>query len=156
MLTPGFPVFLALLRLATGISLFTSGLQKLSWYRHPPLQQTFAQWSLHPANAAVAHYLSFVSLHPGLFSRLVVTGELSIGALLTLGLLTPLASLLGFFMVASFQFAGSFMFSMNYLAGQSGLAYLLIYPVLFFGRAGTALGLDGAIARGGRKSPSPA
>jgi hypothetical protein len=43
------------------------------------------------------------------------------------------------------------MFSLDYLRGQSGLVYLLAWPVLFFGRAGTALGLDGALARRGQK-----
>ena len=31
------------------------------------------------------------------------------------------------------------MFSLSYLRGQSGLVYLLVFPVLFFGRAGTVL-----------------
>lgn len=151
MLTPGFSLFLAFLRIAAGISLFTSGLQKLSWFAQPPLQQRFADWAANPANPAVASYLSFVSAHPAVFSRLVPVGELGLGLLLIAGLLTPLASLLAFLMVLNFQFASSQMFSMAYLRGQSGLAYVLIYPVLFFGRAGTALGADGLIARGMRK-----
>jgi len=151
MLTPGFSLFLALLRIAAGVSLLTSGLQKLSWFAHPPLQEKFAEWAAHPANAAVAKYLGFVSQSPGAFSRLVALGELGLGTLLVLGLLTPLAALLAFVMVLNFQFASSQMFSLNYLRGQSGLAYLLIYPVLFFGRAGTTLGLDGLIARGMRR-----
>ena len=64
MMTPGFSLFLALLRIAAGISLFTSGLQKLSWFANPPLQEKFAEWSAHPANAAVAKYLAFVSGYP--------------------------------------------------------------------------------------------
>ena len=155
MFTPGFSLVLALLRIAAGISLFSSGLQKLSWFAQPPLQQRFADWSTHPANAAVARYLAFVSDHPAVFSRLVPIGELGLGLLLIAGLLTPLAALLAFVMVLSFQFASSQMFSLAYLRGQSGLAYVLIYPVLFFGRAGTALGLDGAIARSGRKAAAP-
>jgi len=152
MLTPGFSLFLAFLRVAAGLSLFTSGLQKLSWFANPPLQQKFAEWAAHPANPAVARYLAFVSEHPGLFSRMVAAGELGLGALLILGLLTPLAALLAFFMVLNFQFASSQLISLNYVRGQSGLAYLLIYPVLFFGRAGTTLGVDGLIARGIRKA----
>jgi uncharacterized membrane protein YphA (DoxX/SURF4 family) len=154
MLTPGFSLFLALLRLAAGISLVTSGLQKLSWFTQPPLAQKFAEWAAHPANGAVASYLGFLSQHPGAFSRLVAIGELGLGALLIAGLLTPVAALLAFLMVLNFQFASSQLFSMSYLRGQSGLAYVLIYPVLFFGRAGTTLGLDGLIARGMRKGPA--
>jgi len=151
MLTPGFTLFLAFLRIAAGISLLTSGLQKLSWFANPPLEQKFAEWAAHPANGTVSSYLSFVSGHPALFSRLVAAGELGLGLLLILGLLTPLAAILAFFMVLNFQFASSQLFSLAYLRGQSGLAYLLIYPVLFFGRAGTSLGVDGAVARGIRK-----
>ncbi len=156
MLTPGFSLFLAILRIAAGLSLLTSGLQKLSWFGSPPLEQKFAEWAAHPANGAVANYLAFVSGHPALFSRLVVTGELCLGTLLILGLLTPLAALLALFMVLNYQFASSQMFALNYLRGQSGLAYLLIYPVLFFGRAGTALGVDGLIARGIRRAGAAA
>jgi uncharacterized membrane protein YphA (DoxX/SURF4 family) len=154
MLTPGFSLFLALLRVAAGVSLFTSGLQKLSWFAHPPLQEKFAEWSANPANAAVAKYLAFVSGYPTVFSRLVAVGELGLGVLLILGLLTPLAALLAFVMVLNFQFASGQIFSLAYLRGQSGLAYVMIYPVLFFGRAGTALGIDGAIARGMRNTSS--
>src|SRR6267143_6011058 len=64
----------------------------------------------------------------------------------------PLAALLAFFMVLNFQFASGQLFSASYLRGQSGLVYLLTYPVLFFGRAGTALGVDGLIARGIRRA----
>jgi len=152
MLTPGFSLFLAFLRIAAGISLFTSGLQKLSWLSDPPLEQRLGEWAAHPANPAVAKYLAFVSEHPALFPRLVAVGELGLGALLIVGFLTPLAALLAFFMVLNFQYASSQLFSASYLRGQSGLVYLLTYPVLFFGRAGTALGIDGLIARGIRKA----
>jgi uncharacterized membrane protein YphA (DoxX/SURF4 family) len=155
MLTPGFSLFVAFLRIAAGLSLFTSGMQKLSWFSQPPLQLRFAEWATHPANAAVAKYLGFVSQHPAVLSRAVPVGELGLGLLLIAGLLTPLASLLACLMVLNFQFASSQMFSLAYLRGQSGLAYLLVYPLLFFGRAGTTLGVDGLIARGIRKASPP-
>ena len=150
MVTRALSIFLAFLRIAAGLSLLMSGLTKLIWLATPALDQQLAAWSQHPANALVAKYLAFVAPHHSLFARLVVVGELSLGALLVVGLLTPLASLLAFFMVLNFQFASS-MFSLDYLRGQSGLVYLLVYPILFFGRAGTVLGLDGAIARRGQK-----
>jgi len=157
MLTPGFSIFLALLRIVAGISLFMSGLQKLAWFGSAtPLDHMLAEWSQHPANAALAKYLAFASAHTGLFARVVVLGELGLGILLIAGFLTPLASLLAFLMVAQFQFASGQMFSLAYLRGQSPLAYLLIFPVLFLGRAGTELGMDGFIARSGRKPPASA
>jgi len=120
------------------------------------LQERFAEWAANPANAAVAKYLGVVSQYPLTLSRLVALGELGLGTLLILGLLTPLAALLALLMVLNFQFASSQMFSLAWLRGQSGLAYVLIYPVLSFGRAGTALGLDGFLARRLRKGGAAA
>jgi uncharacterized membrane protein YphA (DoxX/SURF4 family) len=154
MVTRGFFALLALLRIAAGLSLFMSGLQKLAWFGSTAgLDQKLTDWAAHPANAFMAKYLAFVTPHHGLFARLVVLGELGLGALLTLGFLTPLAALLAFLMVLQFQLASGQLFSLNYLRGQSGLTYLLVYPVLFFGRAGTALGVDGLLSR---RSSKPA
>src|ERR1700693_3771549 len=122
MLTPGFSFFLAFLRIAAGISLFASGMQKLSWFAQPPLEQRFAEWAAHPANAAVAKYLGFLSQHPAVFSRVVPIGELGLGILLIGGLLTPLAALLAFLMVLNFQFASSQMFLIALLREERGLA----------------------------------
>jgi uncharacterized membrane protein YphA (DoxX/SURF4 family) len=155
MTTRGFFVLLALLRIAAGASLLSSGLQKLSWFgSSAALEQKLADWAAHPANALVAKYLAVATAHHGLFARLVVLGELGLGTLLLLGFLTPLAALLAFVMVLQFQIAGGQIFALNYLRGQSALVYLLVYPVLFFGRAGTALGVDGMIAGAGRKPAS--
>jgi len=156
MVTRGFFVLLALLRIGAGLSLLMSGLQKLAWFGSTaPLDQKLADWAQHPANDFVARYLAFASHHTGLFARLAVLGEIGLGALLIAGFLTPLAAILAFVMVAQFQLAGGSMFSLNYLRGQSGLVYLLVFPMLFFGRAGTALGVDGMLSRAGRK-PSAA
>jgi uncharacterized membrane protein YphA (DoxX/SURF4 family) len=154
MVNRAFFVALAVLRIAVGASLLYSGLQKLDWFVSSPLRETFAQWAEHPANGFVAGYLAFLTAHHALFARLVALGELGLGALLLLGLLTPLAALLAFLLVFNINLASSAIFSLDYLKPESGLSYLLIFPVLFFGRAGTAFGLDGAIARRGRKSPS--
>ncbi len=156
MVTRGFFLILAFLRIGAGLSLLTSGLGKLAWFGSTaPLDQKLAEWAQHPANGFVASYLTFVSHHTGLFARLVVLGEIGLGALLIAGFLTPLAAILAFVMVAQFQLAGGQMFALSYLRGQSAFAYLLIFPALFFGRAGTALGLDGMLARAGRKPAAP-
>ena len=156
MVTRGFFAILAFLRIGAGLLLLMSGLTKLAWFGSTaPLDQKLADWAQHPANDFVARYLAFLSHHTGLFARMVVLGEIGLGALLIAGFLTPLAAILAFVMVAQFQLAGSQMFALSYLRGQSALAYLLIFPVLFFGRAGTAFGVDGMLARAGRK-PSAA
>jgi uncharacterized membrane protein YphA (DoxX/SURF4 family) len=153
MTTRGFFVFLGLLRIAAGLSLLMSGLTKLAWFGSAaPLDQKLADWAQHPANGVVARYLAWLAPHSGLFARLTVLGELGLGLLLIAGLLTPVAALLAFLMVANFQLASSSMFSLGYLRGQSGLAYLLVFPALMLGRAGTALGADGFISRSGRKA----
>ena len=153
MTSRGFFGFLGLLRIAAGLSLFMSGLQKLSWFGGPAaLDAKLADWAQHPANQLVAKYLAWLAPHSAIWARMVVLGELGLGLLLLAGFLTPLAALLAFVMVAHFQFCGSQMFSLNYLRGQSGLAYLLVYPALMLGRAGTVLGADGFISRSGRKA----
>jgi uncharacterized membrane protein YphA (DoxX/SURF4 family) len=154
MVSRGFSVFLAFLRIAAGLSLIGPGLRKLGWFTHPTLEPTLAAWAAHPHNALVAKYLALVTPHHGVFARLVVLGELGLGALLVLGFLTPLAALLAFAMVLNYHFASGQMFALDYLRGQSGLVYLLIFPVLLLGRAGTSLGLDGVLARSGQK-PRP-
>src|SRR3954470_4364413 len=103
MVTRGLTLWLALLRIAAGISLFSAGLHKLHWFAHPPLDQRFAEWSQHPANGFVASYLHFVANHPTILGRMVVLGELGLGMLLIAGFLTPLAAILAFFMVLNFQ-----------------------------------------------------
>ena len=153
MVTRGFFGFLAFLRIAAGGSLLTAGLTKLAWFGSTaPLDQTFARWSEHPANPLHAKYLAFAAAHHGLFARIVPLGELGLGTLLIVGFLTPLAALLAFVMVLQFHFGMGLVFSINYVRGMSGLVYLLVFPVLFFGRAGTALGLDGMLSRRPQKS----
>jgi uncharacterized membrane protein YphA (DoxX/SURF4 family) len=153
MVTRGFFAILALLRIATGLSLIMTGLQKLAWFgSSTPLEQKLTDWAQHPANDLMTKYLTFATHHAGLLARLVVVGELGLGALLVAGLLTPLAAILAFLMVAQFQFASGSMFALTYLRGQSGLVYLMVFPVLFFGRAGTAIGVDGFLSRAGRKT----
>ena len=154
MVSRGFNLVLALLRIATGLSLLLAGLHKLTWFTHPEeLQQAFTNWSQHPANAFVGKTLAALGPHYGGLARVVVLGELGLGALLVAGFLTPLAALLGFLMVLAFYLVGGSLFSLAFLTGQAGLVYLLVFPVLMLGRAGTAIGVDGALSRV-RKGPS--
>ena len=67
MVSRGFTLFLALLRIAAGLSLLLAGLHKLSWFAHPEaLQHQLTEWSAHPANPVVAKYLVFIAPHFGL------------------------------------------------------------------------------------------
>jgi uncharacterized membrane protein YphA (DoxX/SURF4 family) len=85
--------------------------------------------------------------HHAVLARVVALGELGLGAMLLLGLFTPLASALALLMVLNFHFASGALFSLEYVTGQDGLVYLLLFPVLLFGKAGIALGLDGLLGR---------
>jgi uncharacterized membrane protein YphA (DoxX/SURF4 family) len=143
----GLQVTLALLRIATGISLLGPGFNKLGWFAHPTLEQTLANWAQHAPNGLVVAYLHLVTPHHAFLARLVALGELGLGTLLVLGFFTPIAALLALIMVAQYHFASGAMFQGSYLFGQNGLVYLLIFPVLVAGRAGAALGLDGILGR---------
>jgi uncharacterized membrane protein YphA (DoxX/SURF4 family) len=156
MVSRGFSVFLAFLRVAAGLSLIGPGLHKLGWFTHPTLEPKLAAWAAHTPSALVAKYLAIVTPHHSVLARLVVVGELGLGSLLVLGLLTPLAALLAFVMVLNFHFASGQTFVVDYVFGQSGLVYLLVFPVLSLGRAGTSLGLDGVLGRSGQQArPGP-
>ena len=152
MVSRGFTVLLALLRIAAGAALIMAGLGKLGWFGNPAtLQGIFQKWSASAANPLVAKYVAFVTPHVGLFSKLVPLGELGLGALLVVGFLTPLAALLAFLMTFNFYFASSQMFTKSfYQAGPC--VFLLSLLVIFAGKGGTSLGLDGILA--GRKQRS--
>ena len=152
MISRGFFAFLAFLRIAAGVSFLLTGLHKLAWFNNPGLLETqLSGWAAHPANPVVAKYLSLVTPHHHLFARMVVAGELGLGAMLVLGFLTPLAALLAFLMVLNFVFASGQIFSLPFYTGESALVYLLVFPVLLLGRAGSFLGLDGLMAGAGKK-----
>src|SRR5947208_351468 len=101
----GLSICLALLRIATGVSLIGPGLKKLSWFAHPGLEQQLAGFASHAPNGMVTSYLHAVTPHHAVLARIVVLGELGLGALLILGLFTPVAATLPFLMVAQFHSA---------------------------------------------------
>lgn len=138
---------LAFLRIATGAALLAPGIHKLGWLANPTLDAQLKLWIGAQHNALVLKYLNFMLPHAPVLARVVVAGELVLGVLLITGFLTPLAAALGFLMVANFHFASGAMLSLDYLTGQDGLVFLFIFPVLMLGRAGLALGVDGALGK---------
>ena len=149
----GFQLCLALLRIAAGVTLVSTGAHKFGWFAHPALDQVFATWSSHTTNPLLQRYLAVMAPHAAVLARVVVVGELGLGAMLIAGLLTPLAAALAFVMVLNFHFASGKMFGLDYLTGMDGLVYLLIFLVLAAGRAGLALGVDGALGRKSSAAP---
>jgi uncharacterized membrane protein YphA (DoxX/SURF4 family) len=151
MVSRGFFGILALLRIAAGVSLLLAGIGKLAWFGNPGiLEQSLTGFAAHAANPLVAKYVALVQPHYAIFARVVVLGELGLGGLLIIGFLTPVASLLAFLMVFQFFFASSQVFTQKWYSGSAGCCYTLLFLVLFAGKAGTALGLDGML--GGRKA----
>lgn len=150
-MSPPLQFVLALLRIATGAALLAPGLHKLAWIGNPTLDAQLKLWTAAQHNTLVLKYLTFMLAHASVLARVVVAGELMLGVLLILGFLTPVAAALAFLMIANFHFASGAMLSMDYVTGQDGLVFLLIFPVLLVGRAGLALGVDGALgkSRGG-------
>lgn len=147
MLPRPLQVLLAFLRVAAGISLLAPGIRHVGWLANPTLSTQLAQWSSHTTQPLVAKYLAFVTPHANVLARVVVAGELILGAMLILGFLTPLAAALAFLMVANFHFASGAILSLDYVTGQDGLVYLFVFPVLLLGRAGLALGADGVMGK---------
>ncbi len=96
----GLQVALALLRIATGISLLGPGLNKLGWFAHPALEPILANWAQHAPNGMVVRYLHLVTPHHAGLARIVAVGELGLGTLLVLGFFTPIAALVAVVMVA--------------------------------------------------------
>ena len=153
MVSRGFTVILALMRIAAGLSLILAGLTKLGWFSSPaPLQQSFQKFAANAANPLVASYVAMVQPHAGLFSRLVPLGELGLGTLLLVGFLTPLAAILAFLMTLQFYFASSALFTKAFYTPLGASVYLLSFLVLFAGKAGTALGIDGILGTRRQKS----
>jgi len=148
-------VFLAFVRIAAGVSLLLSGIAKFAWLSAPALQPKLQAWLAAAPNVAVTKYLTFVMPQHPLLARLAVIGELTCGGLLVIGFLTPLAALIGFVIVLNFNFASGAMFKKEFVLGNSGCVYLLSYLVLFAGRAGQSLGLDGILARSMAKGAPP-
>jgi uncharacterized membrane protein YphA (DoxX/SURF4 family) len=149
----GLQVCLALLRIATGVSLLGPGLKKLGWFSRPALEPILANWAQHAPNGLVTSYLHFVTPHHATLARVVLFGELGLGALLILGMFTPVAALVALFMVANYHLASGAMFDATYLTGGNGLVYLLVYPVLIAGRAGVGFGVDGLLGRSMSRGP---
>ena len=85
----GLSICLALLRIATGVSLIGPGLKKLPWFAHPGLEQNLANFASHAPNGMVTSYLHAVTPHHAVLARIVVLGELGLGTLLRCGPWVP-------------------------------------------------------------------
>jgi uncharacterized membrane protein YphA (DoxX/SURF4 family) len=112
---------LRVLSIALGVFFLFMGLDKLAWFADPGLlTRQLHDWSGN-APAPSRWYLQTVAI-PGapVFARLVLAGELAVGAALLGGVQVRLAALAGLFMVLNFHFAMGVLLQYRYLWNAYG------------------------------------
>jgi uncharacterized membrane protein YphA (DoxX/SURF4 family) len=130
---------LRVLSVALGVFFLFMGLDKVAWLAEPHLlSRQLHEWLGH-APAPSRWYLHTIAI-PGapVFARLVLAGELAVGAALLAGFHVRLAALAGLFMVVNFHFA---------------MGVLLQYSYLWNGYGPPVLGGLLALAIGGARLP---
>jgi thiosulfate dehydrogenase [quinone] large subunit len=136
--------YLVPLRLFTGWVFVISALSKIhaGWLRRPALQRVIEGWLRddHPYRFYAAILRWPVLAHPGLFTWLVIVGELVVGAALLAGLFTRPICVLGI------------LITLNYLLGRGDNAganptspFIAILVTLLLTHPGRVLGLDAAL-----------
>ena len=130
---------LRVLSIALGVFFLFMGLDKIGWLAEPHLlTRQLNEW-LSRAPAPSRWYIHTVAI-PGapVFARLVLAGELAVGAALLAGFQVRLAAVAGLFMVVNFHFA---------------MGVLLQYSYLWNGYGPPVLGGLLALAVGGMRLP---
>jgi uncharacterized membrane protein YphA (DoxX/SURF4 family) len=130
---------LRVLAIALGVFFLFMGLDKVGWLADPTLlSRQLHEW-LARAPEPSRWYLQTIAI-PGapVFARLVLAGELAVGAALIAGFHVRLAALAGLFMVVNFHFA---------------MGVLLQYSYLWNGYGPPVLGGLLALAIGGGRLP---
>ena len=130
---------LRVLSIALGVFFLFMGLDKIGWIAEPHLlTRQLHEW-LGRAPAPSRWYIHTIAI-PGapVFARLVLAGELAVGAALLAGFHVRLAAVAGLFMVVNFHFA---------------MGVLLQYSYLWNGYGPPVLGGLLALAIGGTRLP---
>lgn len=139
---------LAVLRIATGLFLFTMGLGKLGWYTstEPLLERLEFFYDNAPA---VSQWYQDRIAQPlvGLWSVLIPTGEILGGLALTVGLLTRLTGFIMIVMVLNLNFANGNLFGLTLLSNPFNGLLLAVLFVIVYSAAGRTFGIDKYIAR---------
>lgn len=105
------------------------------------------------AGNAQLTYLDQVALpYVGLWSKLIMVGELLLGASLLLGMLVRCSTALGIFMVLNFHAANGNLFTLNFFGSPWAALLIAGLLVLFLSRAGRWAGVDVLLATWNNKS----
>ncbi len=132
-------------RLFAGWVFLRAGLSKLAagWLDHPRVSAVIEDWMKEDRGYAFFRpFLRGVVLpHPQLWSRLVVSGELLVGAALLAGLCTRAAALGGLLLTLAFLLARGDGFEANPTA-----PFVMMCATLLLSHSGRALGLDAALS----------
>ncbi len=135
----GSNIQMLLLRLVTGALFLYFGWGKYQdgWFQNTaPLAGSLAGYQQHAAGWH-ARYLSYVAVpYAGLWSKLIVAGELGIGCSLLLGLLVRLSTFLGMVMLLNIYAANGNLFSWAFFGSPSSALLFCALVILLLARAG--------------------
>jgi uncharacterized membrane protein YphA (DoxX/SURF4 family) len=134
---------LRVLSIALGVFFLFMGLDKVAWLGDPGLLSRQLHDWLGNAPALSHWYLQTIAI-PGapVFARLVLAGELAVGAALLAGVQVRLAALAGLFMVLNFHFAMGVLLQYSYLWNAYGPPVLGGLLALAIGGAGLPFSLS--------------
>ncbi|MBI3944925.1 MAG: DoxX family membrane protein [Armatimonadetes bacterium] len=133
-------------RIAGGLWVLWSGLRKANRHGIGRIPGEIEEYAQRTPIGWYGRFLRRAVLPRGpVFARLVVAGEIGVGASLALGLLTPLAAMAGIFMHLNYLLAAGFPRNHPEQA-QNGALILMDAAALATG-SGRAFGLDGLLCR---------
>lgn len=145
-------VGMRVLSIALGVFFLFMGLDKIAWLGDPCLlSKQLHEWAKN-APPAREWYLQTIAI-PGtpVFARLVLAGELAVGAAFLTGVRVRLAALAGIFMVLNFHFAMGVLLQYSYLWNGYGPPVLGGLLALAIGGARLPLTLSPGSPRRGEK-----
>lgn len=144
---------IAFLRIAIGIFFLAQGLNKLEWYSSSEFLRTNLDRYSQNAPLLTSWYQKHVA-YPGidLWSRMIPTGEMLIGAALIVGLLTQPTLVVAVVLVLNYHLANGNIFSTALFSNPYALVLLSCLVVLLFSRAGSIFAMDSLIRKRPPKS----
>lgn len=137
----------AFLRIAVGLFFLAQGLNKLEWYSSSEFLRTNLDRYSQNAPLLTSWYQKHVA-YPGIevWSRMIPTGEMLIGAALMVGLLTQPTLIIAVVLVLNYHLANGNVFSTAFFSNPYALVLLSCLVVLLFSKAGSVFAM-GSLTR---------
>ena len=143
-----------ILRLAIAGLFLSLGIDKYheGWLTNSEhLRESLNNYHNNASNAQLA-YLNYVAIpYAGVWSKLIVAGELLLGVSLLLGLLVRCSTALGILMVLNFHAANGNLFLMSFFSSPWAALLLAGLLVVLLSRAGRWAGIDALLAKSNAK-----